>query len=295
MSMKSDYEAHLRKQKQIKEHPMARRFWANQESRYVKPFQMYGNLYYVGDNWTCVHLVDTGDGLLLFDAGNCAGGAVAMLIQAIWEAGFNPADVKWLVLSHGHVDHIGAVNFFKRMFGTKIYMGAPDAENFREHPELSLIQESTDCMDEIFEVDVEIHDGDKIQFGNTEVQFYLVPGHTEGVIACFFDVTEGNESKRVGYYGGFGFNTLQKSYLMEVGDSEFAMREIYGKSLEKVMDERVDIFMPNHTNNVDLLTKRAYMLEHPEENPFVDPEAWRKYLSGKLEELKKLMADPEQN
>ena len=118
MSMRSEYEEYIARQEKLKPHPMAK-YWINQESRYVKPFRMYGNLYYVGDDWVCAHLVDTGDGLLLFDAGNCGGGATAMLVQAIWEAGFNPTDVKWLVLSHGHVDHIGAVNFFRRMFGDR--------------------------------------------------------------------------------------------------------------------------------------------------------------------------------
>ena len=45
--------------------------------------------------------------------------------------------------------------------------------------------------------------------------------------------------------------------------------------------------MGNHTANVDLLNKRTYMLEHPGENPFIDPEAWKKYLDGKEKELKK--------
>jgi metallo-beta-lactamase class B len=262
--------------------------WLNQEARYVEPFRMFGNLYYVGDDWVCAHIVDTGDGLLLFDAGNCGNGATAMLIQAIWEAGFNPRDVKWLVLSHGHVDHIGAANFFRRMFGTKLYLGAPDAKMFRERPEFSMIQDSSDCLDELFEPDVEIHDGEVIQFGNTQVQFYLVPGHTEGVIACFFNVNDGNDIKRVGYFGGFGFNTLQKDFLIEFGDPEMKMRDAYLASIEKVRDEAVDIFMPNHTVNVDLMNKRKYMIEHPGENPFVDSTAWKKYLNMKYEDLKKL-------
>lgn len=294
MSMRSEYEAYIGRQEKLKKNPMAG-VWMNQESRYVKPFRMYGNLYYVGDDWVCAHLVDTGDGLLLFDAGNCGGGATAMLVQAIWEAGFNPADVRWLVLSHGHVDHIGAVNFFRRMFGTKIFLGVPDAEMFRTRPEFSIIQESTDYMDELFEPDVEIRDGDVISFGNTEVTFRLVPGHTEGTIACFFDVTDGKETRRVGYYGGFGFNTLQKDFLMEFGDPAYRMRKVYLESIRKVRDEKVDIFMPNHTNNVDLLSKRQYMLDHPGENPFVDGDAWKKYLDGKYGELEKLMADPGQN
>ena len=295
MSMKSEYEEYLERREKMKKNPMAR-IWINQESRYVKPFQMYGNLYYVGDSWVCAHIVDTGEGLLLFDAGNCGNGATAMLIQAIWEMGFNPADVKWMVLSHGHVDHIGAVNFFKRMFGTKIYLGALDEKMFREHPELALVQESTDYMDELFVPDVEIHEGDKIKFGNTEVEFHEAPGHTEGVISCFFDVTDGKETKRVGYYGGFGFNTLQKSFLLEIGDTNYSMRETYLRSIEKVINEKVDIFMPNHCVNVDLLNKRQFMIDHPSEpNPFIDENAWKNYLQMKYDDLKKLMADPAQN
>lgn len=294
MSMRSEYEEYKARQAKLLENPMSR-YWINQESRYVKPFQMYGNLWYVGDSWVCAHIVDTGNGLLLFDAGNCGNAATAMLINAIWEAGFNPADVKWLVLSHGHVDHIGAVNFFKRMFGTKIYLGEPDARNFREHPELALIHESTDYMDELFTPDVEIHEGDVIDFGGTKVTFHLAPGHTDGVISCFFDVTDGTEVKRVGYYGGFGFNTLQKAYLQEIGDETFSRRKIYLESIQKVINEKVDIFMPNHTNNVDLLNKRQYMIDHPGENPFVDETAWKKYLQMKYDDLVKFMADPAQN
>lgn len=295
MSLKSDYAEYLRRQKEMKEGPLAH-IWVEQEKRYVKPFRMYGNLYYVGDSWVCAHIVDTGNGLLLFDAGNCGQGATAMLIQAIWEAGFNPRDVKWLVLSHGHVDHIGAVNFFRRMFGTRIYLGEPDSRMFREHPEQAILQDSGDCMDELFEPDVEIMDGDVFDFGGTKVKFYLVPGHTAGVISCFFNVTDGNQVKRVGYYGGFGFNTLQKDFLIEIGDTDYSMRQTYLNSIQKVINEKVDIFMPNHCVNVDLLNKRQYMLEHPEaENPFVDSDAWRKYLQMKYDSLKKLMADPAQN
>ncbi len=294
MSMRSDYEEYLKKQENLKHMPFSK-FWINQEERYVKPFRIYGNLYYVGDSWVCVHIVDTGDGLLMFDAGNCGAGATAMLIQAIWEAGFNPADVKWIVLSHGHVDHIGAVNFFRRMFGSKVYMGAPDAEMFRTRPQLSIIQESTDYMDELFEPDVEIQDGDVIRFGGTEVLFYLSPGHTDGVISCFFNVTDGTESKRVGYFGGFGLNTMQKNFLLEMGDTSFKTREVFVESLMRVREEPVEIFMANHTVNVDLLKKRRYMIENPGENPFVDSRAWKKYLDMKIEDTRTLMNDSEQN
>lgn len=293
MSMKSEYEMYLQRRREVSTR-VTGRFFKNQESRYVEPFQIYGNLYYAGDSWVCVHIVDTGDGLLMFDAGNC--GAEAMLVHSIWKAGFNPQDVKWILLSHGHVDHFGAANFFRRMFGTKIYLGEPDAVMFHEHPEQTMIQESGNCMDELFEPDVLIRDGDVLKFGNTEITFRLVPGHTAGCIACFFDVTDGTEKKRAGYYGGFGFNTLQKAFLEEIGDTSFTMRKHYLESLKKVRDEKVELFMGNHTSNVDLLSKRRFMQVHPGEgNPFLDDHAWKEYLDGKCREMERLMADPEQN
>lgn len=271
---------------------LAGKYMVSQESRYVHPFRIFGNVWYVGDSWVCVHLIDTGDGLLLIDSGNC--GATAMLVQAIWEAGFNPADVKWLVLSHGHFDHIGGALFFRRMFGTKIYLGEPDARAFRERPELSLIHVAGDPALELFEPDCEINDGDVISFGKTEIQFYLVPGHTEGCIAAFFDVTCGDRTVRAGYYGGFGFNTLQKAFLDDIGDTAHETRNIYLNSLAKVRNEKVELFLGNHCGNNDTLGRMQKLLSG-DKDAFIDSECWGEFLDKKRDELIALMADPAQN
>lgn len=293
MSMREDYAAYAAERAAFQKHPMAKYFFG-QEQRYVHPFRLYGNVWYVGDSWVCVHLIDTGDGLLLIDSGNC--GAAAMLVHAIWEAGFNPADVKWIIHSHGHIDHIGAANFFRNLFGTKLYLGAPDAKMFREQPEITVIQDSHDAKDALFVPDYEIREGDVLTFGNTTMTFYLVPGHTDGCIACFFDAYNGDEVKRCGYYGGFGFNTLQKAYLQEIGDTNYKMRDLYLQSLAKVRDQKVDIFLGNHCINNDTLGRRQKQLDDPDgPNPFIDEDLWGAYLDQKREELLAFMADPKNN
>lgn len=290
MSLRQAYESYLARREDLKNSPMGH-YWLDQESRYVHPFQLFGNVWYVGDSWVCVHLIDTGDGLLLIDSGNC--GAAAMLVNAIWEAGFNPADVRWIIHSHGHVDHFGAANFFKRMFGTRLYLGEPDARMFREQPEISVVQESRNDADFLFTPDYEIREGDVLTFGNTTMTFYLVPGHTEGCIACFFDAYNGDEVRRCGYYGGFGFNTLQKDYLIGIGDTAFGMRQAYLQSLAKVRDQRVEIFLGNHCVNNDTLGRRQRQLDDPEgPNPFIDETLWGRYLDQKRQELLAFMADP---
>ena len=293
MTLKEGYAAYLAARDEMHKNPMSS-YNDDQESRYVQPFRLYGNVWYVGDSWVCVHLIDTGEGLLLIDSGNC--GAAAMLVNAIWEAGFRPEDVRWIIHSHGHVDHIGAASYFKRMYGTKLYLGEPDARMFREHPEISLIHKSYDLCDVLFTPDHEIREGEVLSFGNTTMTFFLVPGHTEGCIACFFDAYDGTDVKRCGYYGGFGFNTLQKSYLQEIGDPEFTMRTRYLESLAKVRDQKVDIFLGNHCVNNQTLERRARQAADPDgPNPFIDPDQWRHYLDRKKEELLRFMADPQQN
>ena len=284
MNYREQYERHMQEYDDLKNSSMAH-LWIDQAKRYIKPFQMFGNLHYVGDDNICMHIIDTGDGLILCDAGNY--GTEGMLVNAVWEAGFNPYDIKWLLLSHGHMDHIGCAEFFRTMYGCKIYLGEPDARMFREQPELSLVGASPSCTYQLFEPDEVIQDGDVHTFGNTKIEFHLVPGHTPGCIAYFFNVTDGSVIKRAGYYGGYGFNTLTREHLMQAGNPECKTREIYRKSLTRVRNQQVDIFMGNHTVNNQLLEMRRHMLEHPDSNPFIDDNRWGAYMDERLEALTK--------
>ena len=293
MTMREAYEAYIARQEQAKTSRYGAHYY-RQEKNYVEPFHLYGPVWYVGDSWVCVHLIDTGDGLLLIDSGNS--GATAMLILSIQKAGFDPADVKWIILSHGHYDHFGAAQFFRRMFGTKIYLGAPDAKMFREKPWLSLVHKSRNDVDGVFEPDVEINDGDEFTFGKLKVRCVLCPGHTEGVVSLFFDADGPEGVKHVGFYGGFGFNTMQKDFLLQFGDPEFRMRQVYLDSLAKVRDEPVDIMLGNHGYNNDTLGRMKKLLADPTgPNPFVDPDCWKSYLDDRRDKLLELMAKPENN
>ena len=140
-----------------------------------------------------------------------------------------------------------------------------------------------------------INDGDVLTFGAVTVNCRLVPGHSDGCVALFFDVTDGIQTKRAGYYGGFGFNTLAKDYLIEIGDPTYQMRQTYLASLASVRDEKVDIFLGNHTVNNKLLEKRRQMEADPSLNPFIDPSEWTTYLDDRRDALLAFMDDPNNN
>lgn len=79
------------------------------------PFRIAGNLYFVGNEWCSSHLIDTGEGLILLDT-PCAS-ALPGLVNNIWSLGFSLEDLKYIIVSHAHTDHYGAVRALVHMTG----------------------------------------------------------------------------------------------------------------------------------------------------------------------------------
>jgi metallo-beta-lactamase class B len=250
---------------------------------YVKPFHMAGNVWYVGDKRVCSHLIDTGDGLILIDTGFPR--TEFLLLQSIWEAGFNPKDIKILLHSHGHGDHYGATEPFVTTFGCKTYMGAADATLFREHPEKFKTFDGTPMK--MFVPDVELYDGDVIELGNVKILCLATPGHSPGVFSFFFDIVEGGKTYRAGTFGGAGFNTLYREAFTKHGYPETTQQDFLN-SVNKVMDERVDVVLENHPAST--FKKRDAALANPNgPNPFIDPAEWRKNLVSLHERITALI------
>ena len=248
---------------------------------YVKPGRIFGNLYFVGTQPTSVHLVDTGDGLLLIDTGCLSN--LYLVIQNMWELGFDPKDVKYIIHSHGHFDHVNGTAALVNMSGAKTYIGEQDFGMITGEIDHGLTAVRP------FAVDGLLKDGDVLTFGNTKVTCVSTPGHTDGVMSFFFDVTDGETTYRAGMHGGVGLNTLNHKFLTANG-LPFENRQKYFDSLERLKQERVDIFIGNHVGNNDTIgkLKRA---ETEEKNPFIDPEEWQRFLEGCREKLVKLIRE----
>ena len=90
-------------------------YFAHPEKFRLEPFCIFGNLYYVGDRKVTSHLIDTGDGLILFDTGY--GHTTHMMLDSIRGAGFDPMDIKIIIHSHGHFDHFGSGNELRKLTG----------------------------------------------------------------------------------------------------------------------------------------------------------------------------------
>src|SRR5437867_11837204 len=84
----------------------------------LEPVKLFDNLYAVGNSETTVYALTTSDGIILFNAGY-EDRVESVLVPGLKELGLDPANVKLILLTHGHVDHFGGAPYFQQHYGTK--------------------------------------------------------------------------------------------------------------------------------------------------------------------------------
>lgn len=260
---------------ELKDYP-PEEFYLNPHRYAVEPFRIFGNLHFVGNADVSAHLIDTGAGLILIDTTYPT--TAALLVHSIWEMGFNPGDIEYIIHTHGHYDHIGATRLLKSISGATTFLGSGDMEML-DNPDLVLNFVGFHSHVEPIEPDVIMNDGDVITLGEASIRVVATPGHTNGCVSLFFEVTENGKTMTAGLHGGVGLNTLNPGFVDRFGP-------VYSKadfinSLNRVKSEKVDIVLGNHTIQNNTLAKRQKMLNNPQgPNPFVDPDEWRVFLES---------------
>lgn len=95
------------------------------------------------------------------------------------------ADLEYILLTHGHFDHIGGVKEIKEKFGAKVVISGQD-EPMLSSGKLSLaafcggVQNNTSA-------DILVKDGDVIELGKTSIKVMATPGHTKGGVCYIAD------------------------------------------------------------------------------------------------------------
>lgn len=253
-------------------------------------FQIFGNLYFVGSKPASVHVIDTGDGLIMLDTGYQH--TLYYVIDRMYQLGLDVHDIKYILLTHGHIDHFGAARALRELTGAKIALGAEDRDHANGRLDLSYAKELGMKFAENFEPDILLQDGDTVALGNTTVLAVATPGHTSGAMSYFFDVTDGEETFRAGLHGGMGTNTMRRAFLDRYGLS-YACREQFITSMERLKQERVDLFLGNHMQHNATEQKYAE-LQAGDRKAFIQPEEWAAYAEWAKQHLLDMLKEEEQ-
>ena len=252
---------------------------------YMEPFQIRGNLYYVGCYAASSHLIDTGDGLILIDTGYPQN--LYQLIHNIYKLGFDIKDIRYIIHSHGHYDHLGGTKALTELTGAKTFIGKGDEDYANGKVDLTWAKELGFEYYEAFEPDVIMEDKDVISLGNTSIEIVSTPGHTPGTVSMFFEIQdEDQRSYKVAMHGGVGINSMMDDFLEKYSLSS-ECRQKFLEGIDRVKDRPVDIFIGNHVWNNDTMGKYERMIAG-EENAFVDGREWKQFLERCAEDIRAL-------
>lgn len=199
---------------------------------YARPYRVFDNLYFIGTRIHSAWAMTTSDGIIVIDS-LYEYAVEAEMIEGLRALGFDPADVRYILITQAHGDHDQGAAIFQRRFGTQVIMGEADWETTLARAEYP---------GGIPTRDIGVGpDGMKLTLGETTIDIIATPGHTPGTLSFIFPVTEGGRVLTVMYSGGTAFN-------FEPSIEAFATyRDSMIRSAELARAAGATILMSNHT------------------------------------------------
>jgi metallo-beta-lactamase class B len=251
---------------------------ASNWNRPAEPFRVVGPVHFVGTSELGAFLVTTPAGHVLIDGGLPES---APLIEASIRAlGFDPRQIRVLLTTQAHFDHVGSLAHFKRLSGARVEVMDGDLA----------IVETGGQADYLFgaagprfrfdrvKVDRTLHDGDTVALGDVTLTARRTPGHTPGSTTWLTTVTDGARSYRVVFAGSTSINPGTRL----VGTPSYpGIAEDFAHAFEVLESLTPDVFLAAHTGFFAMEEKRARLGRPGSENPFVDPEGYRAHVAEK--------------
>ncbi len=230
----------------------------------MTPTKIFDNLYAIGNTGTVVYVAQTSAGLLMIDSLG-ANFLETQLLPGFKALNLNPADVKIIVLGHGHADHFGNALYFQEKYRTKVYLSAPDW-NLIENPPPGRNGQPTPPPQGAPKHDQVVIEGQPIVLGDFKMTPVAIPGHTPGSTGYILPVKDNGKTRIAGLYGG--------TILMPGPISDEGLAT-YVKSVEHFRDETkkagVEVVLQNHPLMLPMQawTEKLRNGKKGDANPFV--------------------------
>jgi metallo-beta-lactamase class B len=245
------------------------------EQWYAEPVKVFDNLYWLGQTEYSVWAVTTSAGIIIIDT-IFDYSVEEEVVGGLKKLGLNPADIKYVVVSHGHGDHSGGARLLQERFKPRVLLSAADWD---------LLDKSSGTKPTR---DMIVTDGQKLTLGDTTLTMYITPGHTAGTISMLIPVKDGAASHVAATWGGTLIGGLRspegfQTYI----DSAERFRGI-------VAQAGATIILSNHTNydgskvKLPAVQKRQAGQPHPY---VIGKEGVQRYLTVASECTKAAYAD----
>jgi metallo-beta-lactamase class B len=198
--------------------------------------KVFDQLYYLGLDWVSAWALVTPDGIVVIDTLDNAEEAQQYIEGGLRSLKLDPAQIKYIIVTHGHDDHFGGAKYLQEKYKARVLMSAADwdfaALEAAKRPNAGLPTK-----------DMVVSDGQVLTLGKTSIHMYLSPGHTPAPISTIFNVTDHGQPHVVSFFGGMGIQFIDK----DPRKGGFAtLRQSLMRFARLSIDAGADVILANH-------------------------------------------------
>ena len=257
--------------------PPSQRMDTSHWNDYEAPFRLAGPIYFVGTTNLAAFLIHTPQGHILIDGGMPS--TAPVIEKSIRELGFKPEDIRLLLTTQAHFDHVGSHAHFKKLSGAMAQAMEGDAQLLRDGGKSDyLFSGNADFHFPPVPVDRVLKDGDIVTLGGVRLVARKTPGHTPGSATYEMDINEGGRIYKVVFAASTSVNPGTR---FVKNPSYPGILEDYRKAFAVLASLQPDIWVSGHSDFFDLQAKRKKISKDNPAAAFVDPNGYKQMISSK--------------
>jgi metallo-beta-lactamase class B len=244
----------------------------NLEYQKIAPFKVFDNLYYVGPGFVSVWLVPTPEGIIMIDSAQEP--YVDHVIGSIKKVGFDLKNIKYLILTHGHIDHFGGAARIQELSGARVI--ALDEDWRMIEAAGAAPGRGNTAPSRVPKRDMVVKEGDTLTLGGETLKFYKHPGHTPGSMSIEFTVFDNGQPHKAFVFGGPGPRGGVAGGEQFLASTK-RVAEIPGIEVAVHVHSWLTSY-PYPNGGILEREQRLAQRKPGEPNPFVDPASWHLWM-----------------
>jgi metallo-beta-lactamase class B len=253
---------------------------------YEAPFRLAGPIHFVGTRHLAAFLIHTPQGHILIDGGMPS--TAPIIEKSIRELGFKPDDIRILLTTQAHFDHVGSHAHFKKLSGAMVQAMEGDAQLLRDGGKSDyLFAASPDYHFPRVPVDRVLKDGDVVGLGGVRIVARHTPGHTPGSATYEMDINEGGQIYTVVFAAS---TTVNPGTRLVKNPSYAGILEDYRKAFQVLESLRPDIWVSGHSGFFELAAKRKKLNASNPAAAFVDADGYREMVASRKKAFEDLVS-----